>query len=94
MSMRGPVPRYGARKKKGYIGRKQEYIFESGAWTYSSCNWQSTNFVFRQTRPEYIPGGSNGSIRDQLKALQVFILFLVLVSRKRAAEPHPWSGTK
>ena len=30
------------------IGRKQESIFKSGAWTYISCNQWSTIFVFRR----------------------------------------------
>ena len=46
VSMRGSVPRYRARKKVWCIGRKQESIFESEAWTYISCSRQNTNSVF------------------------------------------------
>ena len=35
-------------KKGRYIVRKPESILESAAWTYISCNWRSTNFVFRR----------------------------------------------
>ena len=34
VSMGGSVPLYRARKHGCCIGRKQEFIFESGAWTY------------------------------------------------------------
>ena len=48
VSMRRSVPRYRARKKGGCIGRKQESIFESEAWTYISCSRPNTNSVFRR----------------------------------------------
>ena len=48
LSMGGSFPRYRARIKGRCIGRKPESIFESGAWTYISCNLRSTNFVFRR----------------------------------------------
>ena len=44
----GSVPRSRARKEGLCKGRKQESTFESGAWTYISCNRWSTNFVFRR----------------------------------------------
>ena len=64
VSMGGSVARYGARKHWCCISRKQESIFESGAWTYISCNQRSTNFVFRwiiyrrERRATTIPGES------------------------------------
>ena len=85
VSMGGLVPRYRARKKGGCLGRKQESIFESGAWTYISCSWQNTNFVFglvlyrRERRAATWPGES-----------KFFVFFLVLQWRNLVAEPHPW----
>ena len=59
VSMRGSVSRYRARKNGSWIGRKQESMFESGTWTYISCNRRSTNFVFRRIiYPE--PAGATG----------------------------------
>ena len=62
--MGGSVPRCRVRKNGCCIGRKQESIIESWAWTYISCNWRSINFVFRQIiyrrerRAATRPGGS------------------------------------
>ena len=73
-------------KKKGQcIGRKQESIFESEAWTYISCSRQNTYSVFRRVlyrrerRAATWPGES--------KFFFIFLLVLPVQSRKRLAEP-------
>ena len=67
-------------RKKGWcIGRKQESIFESEVWTYTTQILCFSRFYL---------GKSHGPPRDQVRA-SIFILFLVLQSRKQVAEPHP-----
>ena len=85
VSMRGSVPRYRARKKVWCIGRKQESIFESEAWTYISCSRPNTNSVFR--RVLYRRERRAATWLGESKFF--FIFFLVRQSRKRVAEPHP-----
>ena len=42
VSMGGSDQRYRTRRKAGCLGRKQEFIFESGVWTYILCNlWRA-----------------------------------------------------
>ena len=69
VSKRCSVPRYRARKKVCCIGRNQEFILETETWMiwwiYIFCNWQSTNFVFRQI------------IYRREQQAEVFIFFLV-----------------
>ena len=88
VSMRGSIPRYRARKKGCCIGRKQESIFKSGAWTVDLHSLLSAKQKKLCLAGLYT-GGSDGPTRDQAKA-SVFIFFLVLQSRTRMAEPHPW----
>ena len=76
-----PVPQLGQKKRvvQWCIGRKQESIFESEVWTYTTQILCFSRFYL---------GKSHGPPRDQVRA-SIFILFLVLQSRKQVAEPHP-----
>ena len=76
VSMRGSVPPYGARKNGCCIGRKQESMFKSGAWTYISCNRRS---------PDYIPAQATGRHLTRWKQVCFYFLFSAAVTK-----PHPW----
>ena len=92
VSMGGSVPRYRARRKGCCIGRKQESIFESGAWTYIlHCNLLITILCFawlytggrRQEQRAYMWPGENIFFHF------VFSAAVAVQSRKRVTEPHP-----
>ena len=75
-----------SKKKKGCIGRKQESINKSGAWTYILCLVKHKFCVLS----DFIQAGAKG--RHVTRCRQVlFICVLVLQSRKQVAEPHPCS---
>ena len=85
---------YRARKKKGCIGRKQESILQLGAWNYNDitifpaiCEAQILWFVW-WLHTLRLPVESTG---NTWSGGRIFLnIFLVLQSRKWAAEPHPW----
>ena len=78
----GSVPPYRARKKGRCIGRKQQSIFNSGAWTYISCYQRSTNFMFR----DYIPTGATG---QHVTMKSKFVLFYVQCGSHENHIPDP-----